>query len=249
MSQKFQIISLSVHHLSFSSCLEAVMKWGLSHTPAYVCFANVHMTIEAFNDKSFLQDLNNASLVVADGKPLTVALRLLHGIKQERIAGMDFMPALLKVAGQENAKIFLFGSTNEMLDKLEKKIEQDFPLLQIVGKISPSFTSISEAELSNQIEQINSSGAHIVFVSLGCPKQEKWMAANSSRIQAVLLGVGGAFAVTAGVQKRSPRWMQQYGLEWFHRLLLEPRRMFKRYLYTNSYFLLLLMKRLVLKKR
>jgi len=248
MFQRFPIISLSVHHLSFSACVDTVMHWGFSHTPSYVCFANVHMTIEAHNDKLFLQNLDNASLVVADGTPITVAFRLLYGIKQERIAGMDFMPAVLRMANEKSAKIFLYGSTEQVLDKLVRKIEEIYPLVKIAGKISPPFTALSDEELSNHIEQINSTEAHIVFVSLGCPKQEKWMAANSHRIRAVLLGVGGAFAVTAGLQKRSPRWMQKYGLEWFHRLCLEPRRMFKRYLYTNSYFLVLLMKRLVVKK-
>src|SRR5256885_1302992 len=220
MAEKYKIISLSVHHLSFSASLDAVMDWGLIHKPSYVCFANVHMTIEAYNDKLFLEDLNKASLVVTDGKPLTFAARLLYGKKQERIAGMDFMPALLRRANKSKAKIFFYGSTPEVLNSLTNEISGAYKDLEIVGMISPPFRMLLPEELSDHIDQINKSGAHFVLVSLGCPKQEKWMAANSTRINAVLLGVGGAFSVTAGLQKRSPVWMQRSGLEWLYRLIL-----------------------------
>src|SRR5215212_9519021 len=108
MPEKFRIISLNINHVSFKESLEQVMRWGLSHTPSYVCFANVHMTIEAHNDDVFQQKVNNASLVLADGKPVAVAGKLLYGKKQERIAGMDFMPAILAKANEQKAKVFLY---------------------------------------------------------------------------------------------------------------------------------------------
>jgi N-acetylglucosaminyldiphosphoundecaprenol N-acetyl-beta-D-mannosaminyltransferase len=224
------------------------MRWGLSHTPAYVCFANVHMTIEAHKDEGFGQNVNRASLVLADGKPLAVAGRLLYGKKQERIAGMDFMPAILEKANQHHAKVFLYGSTPEMLDALREKIHSQYENVRVAGVIAPPFRALGHEELTAHIGQINQSGAHLVMVSLGCPKQEKWMAANSASINAVLLGVGGAFAVTAGLQKRSPAWMQRSGLEWLHRLAQEPGRLFKRYFVTNTSFLFLLSKELIKQK-
>lgn len=248
MLEKFRIISLNIDHVSFKESLDHVMRWGLSHTPSYVCFANVHMTIEAHHDDAFQQKVNNASLVLADGKPVAVAGKLLYGKKQERIAGMDFMPAILTKANEQKASVFLYGSTPEVLDALQNKISSDYKNIQLAGAIAPPFRPLSDEELQQHISQINNSGAHMVMVSLGCPKQEKWMSAHTNKINAVLLGVGGAFAVTAGLQKRSPVWMQRLGLEWLHRLLQEPARLFKRYFVTNTTFIFLLMKELVKRK-
>ena len=248
MYEKLQIISLGIHHVSFSDTINKVMEWGEQHTPSYVCFANAHSTVEAHKDKMFNDAVNQASLVVPDGKSVAVAAWVLHGKKQERIAGMDFMPSLLQRANEQKSKIFMYGSTPHVLENLEKRINSVYPDIQIAGMISPPFGPVSEEELSRHIEQFNDSGAQFVFISLGCPKQEKWMAAHSSKINGVLLGVGGAFPVMAGLQRRSPVWMQKYGLEWLHRLLLEPRRMFKRYFYNNFYFVYLLLKAMLTKK-
>lgn len=248
MPEKFRIISLNIDHISFAESLDQVMRWGLSHTPSYVCFANVHMTIEAHNDASFQEKVNNAGLVLADGKPVAVACRLLYGKKQDRIAGMDFMPAILAKAHEQKARVFLYGSTPQVLDALQKKITSDYKNVVVAGAIAPPFRPLTPEELQQHIDQVNGSGAHLVMVSLGCPKQEKWMWANTAKINAVLLGVGGAFAVTAGLQKRSPVWMQRLGLEWLHRLMQEPGRLFKRYFVTNTSFLFLLIKELVKRK-
>jgi len=248
MPEKLEIISLNIHHVSYSDTLDKVMEWGAGHVPSYVCFANAHSTIEAHKDKMFQDALNQATLVVPDGKSVAVAAWLLHGKKQERIAGMDFMPSLLARANANRSRIFMYGSTSEILSRLEKNIRSSYPDIEIAAMISPPFGPVSEEQLSAYIEEINDSGAQFGFVSLGCPKQEKWMAENSSRIKGVLLGVGGAFPVMAGLQKRSPVWMQKFGLEWMHRLWLEPRRLFKRYFYNNLYFLFLLLKTMITKK-
>jgi N-acetylglucosaminyldiphosphoundecaprenol N-acetyl-beta-D-mannosaminyltransferase len=240
MNKRFKTISLGIDQVSFAGSLQQVLHAGLTRTPSFVCFANVHMTIEAYKDPAFLQQLNEAMLVVADGKPLAIAFRWLHGEKQERIAGMDFMPAILDAAGKAGASIFLYGSTETVVDALKNKIKEQYPQTRIAGSITPPFRTPTAEEQQAYIKEINDSGANIVLVALGCPKQEKWMATHFRSINAVLLGVGGAFAVTAGVQKRCPRWMQRWALEWLYRLWQEPRRMFKRYLYTNTLFLWLL---------
>ncbi|HET9056528.1 MAG TPA: WecB/TagA/CpsF family glycosyltransferase [Chitinophagaceae bacterium] len=242
MSKKFKIVSLSVNYLSFEESLNKVIQLGLSHEPSFICFANVHMATEAYLDNSFLQRVDRATLVLADGKPIAAAFRWIYNKKQERIAGMDFMPRLLRVADTVRAKIFLFGSTNEVLDRLKLKINLDYPNVVIVGVLSPPFRILSPDEQISYIDQINQHNPHFVMVSLGCPKQEKWMADNYKKINAVLLGVGGAFPVMAGIQKRSPKWMQHAGLEWCYRLVQEPIRLFKRYLTTNSLFIYLLIR-------
>jgi N-acetylglucosaminyldiphosphoundecaprenol N-acetyl-beta-D-mannosaminyltransferase len=240
MVEKLRIVSLSIHHLSFRESLTTVMQWAKDRQPSYVCFANVHMTIEAHKSSAFLEQLDNASLVVSDGKPLATACYALYRKKQERISGMDFMPAAIEMADREGLTIFLYGSSPEVLDTLHEKITRQYPALRIGGMISPPFRPLTPEETAAHIGQINRSGAQLVFVSLGCPKQEKWMADHYKETNAVLLGVGGAFPVMASLQRRAPKWMQNYGLEWFYRLLLEPGRMFRRYFETNSLFLYLM---------
>ena len=249
MFSTLPIVGLKIHHLSFQESIQQVCTWGLNHQHGFVCFANVHMTIEAYKDPAFKRDLNNALLVLPDGKPVALACNWLYKKKQERIAGMDFLPAILQQSKKVNAKIFLYGSTEEVLKKLIKKIESDYPDLIVAGAISPPFRQMSEAENQRHINEINNSGAHMVLVALGCPKQEKWMANHHQQINAILLGLGGAFPVMAGTQRRSPMWMQKAGLEWLYRLLQEPRRLFKRYLYTNTLFIFLLMKEFLKKSR
>ena len=248
MYERSRIISLHVHHLSFRESIDQVSAWGLQQRPAFVCFANVHMVIEAHNDPSFQKVLDEATLVLPDGKPVAMACRWLHKRKQERISGMDFMPALLQKAHELKARVFLYGSTDEVLKKIEQRMQADFPQAVFAGAISPPFRQLTDQEIKAHTSQINGSGAHFVLVALGCPKQEKWMAKNYKEINAVMLGLGGAFPVTAGVQKRAPVWMQKMALEWLYRLTQEPGRLFRRYFYTNVFFLWLLVKNLAAKR-
>jgi N-acetylglucosaminyldiphosphoundecaprenol N-acetyl-beta-D-mannosaminyltransferase len=242
MSEKLRIISLGIHHLGFKESLEKVMDWAEKRQSAYVCFANVHMIIEAYKDKAFPAQVEKASLVLADGKPVASACKILYHKKQERIAGMDFMPRLLEIANERRTPVFFYGSTQEVLEGIKQKINLLYPSVIHAGSISPSFGVIKEEEMANHIEQINNSGAQIIFVSLGCPKQERWMATHSEKINGVLLGVGAAFPVMAGLQKRAPVWMQNLSLEWVYRLWQQPRRLFKRYFFTNLTFLYLLVR-------
>lgn len=236
----FKIVSLNIRAISYRKSIEEITEYAIMKKPSYVCFANVHMVIEAYQDRQFAKDVNSATLVLPDGMPLVKTLKWFYGIEQDRVAGMDVMPDLIRIASNNNLKLFFFGTTPELLEKIRLKIEQDFPKSDIVGLFSPPFNEPLNNDL--YIEMINSSGANLVFVALGCPKQEKWMAQNSSKINAMLLGVGGAFPVFAGVASRAPLFMQNTGLEWVYRLYQEPKRLFKRYLFTNSIFLFLVLK-------
>jgi N-acetylglucosaminyldiphosphoundecaprenol N-acetyl-beta-D-mannosaminyltransferase len=242
MHKKTTIISLEVNNVTFSEGLQKVTEAGLKRQPGFVCFANVHMVVEAYKSESFKKDLEKATYIFPDGKPLALYCRWFNKTRQERIAGMDFMPALLKKADEHGAKVFFYGSTQETLTKIEQHIKQAYPRAVFAGAIAPPFQLLTDTEINQHIQQINDSGAQFVLVALGCPKQEKWMAAHYQSIQALLLGVGGAFPVVAGVRKRSPQWMQRFALEWLYRLLQEPGRMLKRYLYTNIYFIGLVIK-------
>jgi N-acetylglucosaminyldiphosphoundecaprenol N-acetyl-beta-D-mannosaminyltransferase len=243
--KKVPVISLMVNTISLPASLNKIMEWGTSHIPSYVCFANVHMVAEAHRDEDFRAQVNGASLVLPDGKPIVTAIRFFQRKKIERKAGMDFLPLTLRKADATGARIFLYGSSEEIQTAMIRRIQMEYPNVHVAGAIAPSFTKLSALETDDHISQIKASAAQIVFVSLGCPKQEKWMAENSERIPAVLLGVGGAFAVFAGLRKRAPQWMQKYSLEWLYRFIQEPRRMFGRYLYTNTLFLFLLAKKII----
>jgi N-acetylglucosaminyldiphosphoundecaprenol N-acetyl-beta-D-mannosaminyltransferase len=249
MDDRLHIISLPVNQISFRESLDRICAWGLERRSGFVCFANVHMIIEAHTNATFNNLLRKAALVLPDGQPLALACRWLYRKKQERISGMDFMPALLQEAHRLKARVFLYGSTETVLEQLIRKIETTYPGVQVAGAISPPFRPLSQEELNDHIDQINRSGANFVLVALGCPKQETWMALHSEKLHAVLLGLGGAFPVTAGLQKRAPVWMQRAALEWLHRLLQEPGRLFKRYLYTNLYFIVLLVKAIFRKRK
>ncbi|HSK11804.1 MAG TPA: WecB/TagA/CpsF family glycosyltransferase [Phnomibacter sp.] len=209
---------------------------------AYVCVANVHMTIEAHSDQAFANIVNNAHAVTPDGMPLVVALRILYGVVQERVTGMDLLPDLLRVAEKENFTVFFYGGTESMLKITEQHLATNYPGITEKHFYSPPFRSLSSSEEQEDILRINSTGANIVFVALGCPKQEKWMASMMGRINACMIGIGGALPVMIGLQKRAPLWMQKGGLEWFYRFMQEPGRLFKRYAITNARFCWLLSK-------
>jgi N-acetylglucosaminyldiphosphoundecaprenol N-acetyl-beta-D-mannosaminyltransferase len=205
------------------------------------------MVVEAFWNKSFSDKVRAASLVTPDGKPLTWALRLLHGIKQDRVAGMDVLPALLKKSEKMQLPLYIYGGTETLLFRTREYLTKHYPDLVINGFYSPPFRELTPEEETKAIDDINQSGAKLVFVVLGCPKQEQWMANMLGRIKAVMIGIGGALPVLVGLQKRAPKWMQNAGLEWLFRLLQEPRRLFRRYAVTNSIFLYLLSRELVRK--
>jgi N-acetylglucosaminyldiphosphoundecaprenol N-acetyl-beta-D-mannosaminyltransferase len=242
MFQELKILETKIDTPSFEESLRIVEDWGIKRQAGFICFANVHMLIEAYNDISFRDDLQKASLILPDGKPLTIVCKWFYKKKQERIAGMDFMPALLARINKSGHKIFLYGSTEDVLRKLIQKIEALYPNVKIAGSISPPFRKLNDTEISQHIKQINDAGSNFVLISLGCPKQEQWMARHFKNISGILLGVGGAFPVIAGTQKRCPKWMRDYSLEWLYRLLQEPRRLFKRYFVTNSIFIFLIFK-------
>ena len=234
--------------LSFTDTIRHITDLALHKKGAYVCVANVHMTVEAIRNPAFGNVLREADLAILDGMPLCWAYKLIHGFKPDRIAGKHLMHALLLEAYAKKIPVFFYGSSPEKLIKTEAYLTQHYPGLMIAGMISPPFRALSFEENLAYANQINESGASLVFVALGCPKQEIWMHNMKAHIHATMVGVGGAMEVLSGQQKRPPLWIENIGMEWFFRLCLEPRRLFKRYLYTNTYFIFLLAKTLIQKK-
>jgi N-acetylglucosaminyldiphosphoundecaprenol N-acetyl-beta-D-mannosaminyltransferase len=239
---KENVFTLPISIGSYKRFIEEIFYLAESKPSSYVCFANVHMTIEAYEDNQFNHVLKNADIVAPDGQPLSLFLTYLKRINQERVCGMDVFPDLLREAEARGKSIYFYGTTDEVLNKIAEKAKKEFPNLKICGLYSPPFRPLTQDEKKGIITQINQSKPDLVFVALGCPKQEKWMAEHKDKIQGCMLGLGQAFHTYAGTAKRSPAWMQRMSLEWAYRLYLEPGRLWKRYFYTNTYFLILTFK-------
>jgi len=202
----------------------------------YVCATPVHAVMEGYDDPSFREVLNGAFLVVPDGMPVAWGLRLRGFNGQPRVSGPDVMLEVCQQAARKGLKIALYGSTPECLALLRERLPEVAPGIQIVYDYSPPWRALSLQEDDEIAAAINASGAQILFVGLGCPKQERWMRQHRDHISAVMLGVGAAFDFHAGLLHRAPEWMRSSGLEWVYRLLQEPRRLWWRYLKHNPRF-------------
>jgi N-acetylglucosaminyldiphosphoundecaprenol N-acetyl-beta-D-mannosaminyltransferase len=200
------------------------------------------MVIEAYKDSCFAEVVNAADLITPDGMPIAKSILALYGIPQDRVAGMDLLEDVFDVAQRNGFRVFIYGSTRIVLDLALKRISELYPKLIICGVHSPPFRDLTHQEEIDVCDILERSTPDIILVALGCPKQEFWMGKNKGRIPAVMIGIGGALPVFAGVQSRAPVFMQRLSLEWLFRLFQEPKRLFKRYLVTNTCFIRLITK-------
>lgn len=203
----------------------------------YICVSNVHTTIMAHDNPAYRNVQNSAAIALPDGKPLSVVSRKRGYTEAERVTGPDLMGELF--ARENGLKHFFYGDKEETLQILQQKLKEKYPDIQIAGMISPPFRSLSQEEEKAYIQQINDSGADIIWIGLGAPKQENWMYEHQGMLHGVMIGVGAGFSYHAGLIKRAPEWMQKMSLEWLYRLMQDPVRLFKRYFTTNLKFLLL----------
>lgn len=211
------VIGFPVAALPFNAQIDLMMEWARNYLSKVVCIANVHMLTEAYGDPDFANVLNKADLVTPDGMPLVWMLKLMGADKQDRVAGMDVLVALCQAACSEDVGVFFLGSQTIILEKMKKRLEVDFPTLRIAGMEPLPFRPMTEAEDEAIVKTLNASRAGLVLVSLGCPKQEIWMANHQGRVQAVMVGLGGAFPVYAGIHKRAPQLIRNSGFEWLYR--------------------------------
>lgn len=232
-----RILGAFIDAVDWDAALQTINRWGGARQSRSVCVCNAHSLVTARRDPAMREAIEAADLATPDGMPVAFMLRRLGFAAQQRINGPDLMWRYCAVAAHSGVPVFFYGNTSATLDALRLRLAAAFPQLVIAGMEAPPFRPLSADEESEAAARINRAGAGVVFVSLGCPKQELWMARHRGTVDAVMVGVGAAFDFHAGTLRRAPAWMQRHGLEWLHRLCSEPRRLWKRYLVTNTLFL------------
>lgn len=221
------------------------MKWLIDFTRNnikkldgdYCCVANVHTTVMSWENREYCEIQNKAVLAIPDGGPLSVIGRKRGFRNMKRTCGPDYMEEIFKISVQEGYRHFFYGAEEETLRRLRKNIEKMYPGIHIVGMYSPPFRPLSKEEDIEIVNKIASSHPDFLWVGLGAPKQEKWMADHKRKISGFMVGVGAGFDYFAGNIRRAPMWMQKCNMEWAYRLMQEPGRLFGRYLHTNISFL------------
>ncbi len=231
------ILGMRVDCAHYAGAVALIGKLSREARGASVCVATVHMVMEAYDDPEYRQMVNGADLVTSDGVPLVWCLKLLGLGHAQRVYGPTLTPLLCAEAEANQIQVGFLGGTDETLDALEKQLLQDYPNLDIVFSHAPPFRPPTREEDEALVAQIEEAGVQLLFVGLGCPKQERWMAEHRDRLDCTSVGVGAAFDFIAGTKRQAPAWTQRAGLEWLFRLATEPRRLWRRYLYNNPRFL------------
>lgn len=239
------ILGICVSETDYASLCDRIQTLTQTHQSAYIIAANVHVIMTAYWNRNYRDILAKAAVVTPDGMPLVWGMRWLGAKGQPRVYGPDLMLAWCERATRLGSSIYLYGSTPQTLQRLSAQLLQTFPRLQIAGMHSPPFRALTPAEEATDIERIHRSGAAVVFIGLGCPKQEEWMYRQLGKLEAIMIGVGAAFKFHSGEVTQAPRWMMTCGLEWLFRLIKEPKRLWSRYLITNSAFIVLFTQQMI----
>lgn len=239
---KCEILGVKIAAVNMKQVLRLLGRQAKQWSGEYICVSNVHTTVMSYEDSKYCAIQNQAILALPDGKPLSVICKKRGYSKAGRVTGPDLMMEMLKASKTEGYRHYFYGSTWETLDGMKKRLEIEFPYVAVAGMYSSPFRQLTEEENKRITEEINLVKPDFVWVGLGAPKQELWMAEHKGKISGLMVGVGAAFDYFTGNIKRAPVWMQRCSLEWLYRLLQEPGRLWKRYFVTNLKFLWLIFK-------
>ena len=239
------VLNTEVAVTNIDHACHRVLELVRAQQPAYVCFATAHMLVEACRNTSVNDAYARAAVVNPDGTPVSWCLRALGHASAQTVNGPRTMPFLLKAAEANHVAVAFYGGRPGTLHLMAETLARNYPVLTIAYSYSPPFRPLEAAEQQEQLERIRASGAQILFVGLGSPKQEKWMCEFSPSLNCVCLGVGAAFEFLSGEKVFPPVWIQQLGLTWLVRLCQEPRRLAKRNLYSPIFAAMFLKQRLL----
>lgn len=235
--KRADVIGVQVSCVDYDTAVSCILDAARSGQYGVVSCQAVHAVVTASGDRSLREQVNRFSMITPDGQPVRWALNWLHGAQlRDRVYGPELTLRICRAAAQHGVPIYLYGGSPKTLEALQQRLCDQLPDLGIAGSESPPFRDLTEEENQLACERINRSGAKIVLIGLGCPKQDFFAAKNADRIHAVQMCVGAAFDFHAGAKPMAPAWMQRSGLEWLFRLWCEPQRLWKRYLLTNSIF-------------
>lgn len=238
MGTKVDLFGVGITVTTYDDATDRIMTAARRHESFAVSALAVHGLMEAVDDVEFRELVNGIDLVTPDGQPVRWAMNALHGTGlDDRVYGPDLTWRVIEAAANEGVGIYLYGSTPETCEAFSAEITRRFPSAVIADVQPDRFRDATAEEDEADVTRINESGAGVVLVGRGCPRQERWVAEHQGRVEAAMLAVGAAFDYGAGVLSRPPAWIQRFGLQWLYRLVQEPRRLWRRYLITNSKFL------------
>lgn len=240
--ERYNILGTNINVTNIEDTVNKIVKDINNIKGEYICVSNVHTIVMGTENQHYKDIQNNSYMSLPDGKPLSMVINGKNPGTCRRVTGPDIMERLFEVSEKEGYSHYFYGSTEETLELLMKSVTKKHPKLRIAGAYSPPFRPLKDEEEAIIIKEINSIKPDILWVGLGAPKQEIWMHNHRNKIDSLMIGVGAGFDYHAGKIKRAPKWIQNLSLEWFFRLLQEPKRLWKRYLYTNIKFLYLLFK-------
>lgn len=236
-----RIIDLNVDICDHASVIRRIDELVKRETGGYACFSTVHMVMESHDNPEYGAKVNAADIIIPDGMPL-VWMQKIQGQKDAaRVRANDLMIMLCRYAAENCLNVGFYGGKQEVIDAIILRAKNELPNLGISYAFSPPFRPLTDEEDSDVTSEIRESGTQILFMGLGCPKQEIWMAAHKDKLNCVMLGVGASFDFYAGKVKESPEWLGKLGLEWLFRLTQEPKRLWRRYLILNPRFMRLAM--------
>jgi exopolysaccharide biosynthesis WecB/TagA/CpsF family protein len=238
---KQNVLGVGINAVDYESAVEKIVDAARENRPYAVSALAVHGVMTGVLDSVQRHRLNELDLVVPDGQPVRWALNRLYRIKlPDRVYGPNLTLKVCERAASEGLSIYLYGSRREVLESFEINLKKQFPALEIAGKQPSRFRQVTAKEQAEIAETINKSGASIVLVGLGCPRQETWVYENRESLSMPLLAVGAAFDFHAGTVSQAPQWIQNRGLEWLFRFVQEPKRLWKRYVFLNPLYLFFL---------
>lgn len=228
--ERGNILGVKVNAIDIQIAVDVMGMWIEKKTPQYICVTPAHSVMDCWFNPDLYPLFNNSGLTTPDGMAIVWLLRL-QGYKQtRRVAGTDLMLKVLAESEKTGWRHFFYGSTPDVLQSLLENIHQQFPQAKIVGTYAPPFRELTPDEDAEVIAHIKNAKPDVLWVGISSPRQEKWMATHVARLEVpVLVGVGAAFDFVSGFKKRAPVWMQRLGLEWLHRFLSEPARLWPRY--------------------
>jgi N-acetylglucosaminyldiphosphoundecaprenol N-acetyl-beta-D-mannosaminyltransferase len=230
---------MRVHATSYDEVVQRVAAWAKARESKYICEAPIHMVMESYDSPDYRNVINGADLVTPGGMPIVWMMRLLGVKGQPRVYGPTMTLKVCEYAAVHGFRVGFYGGTQRSLTRMILELKKRYPGLDVVYSCSPPFRKLTEQEDTKVREEIEQSGAQILFAGLGCPKQERWMAEHRPGVRAVMLGVGAAFDFISGEKPQAPLWMQEIGTEWLFRLFTEPRRLWFRYVWHNPRFVAL----------